>query len=318
MPLRTTELRSLKSVVETLDSRLPGSTYSIARLMSLLRRIWVHSKMMDSRESTDVPNRLASFTFHVASAAMFGSPRRYWKNMKDVNSDSPVHLPSWDRFVQVAREDWENSKLPSTVLLTTNIGFLAIPDITNSTVATVCSVVSMALCVSSFVTAHTSLRDFHQNDGHDQESITFFLRRTRSRWMGLRIVPLRFSLPNGLLIWSMISFMTGASSLFYEQSSRRTRIITGVVLLMITIFVLIVVNLDHPGVNSIPSPRREASIDQKRTPRSKTWDSTPLEVASSSWSNWRCSSTISPTRISSMELPRQPEKMFDPENILFS
>lgn len=68
--------------------------------------------MMDSRESTDVPNRLASFTFHVASAAMFGSPRRYWKNMKDVNSDSPVHLPSWDRFVQVAREDWENSKLP--------------------------------------------------------------------------------------------------------------------------------------------------------------------------------------------------------------
>lgn len=147
-----------------------------------------------SREKIHIPRPFVDGTFQASSVLLFGMPKRYWKTMQDIPIDLTVDHSAWDRFVRMARDDWENSKLPvscllfiicifwqlpkSTVLLTTNIGFLAIPNIIESPVATVSSVVSMALCVGSFVTAHTLLRDFHERGATDTESIVSWIWHT--------------------------------------------------------------------------------------------------------------------------------------------
>ena len=108
---------------------------------------------------------------------------------------------------------------------------------------------------------------------------------------------------------SMIIFMVATSSLFYEQSSKKTRIVTGVILLSITILVLLVVNLDHPGSNFESQPKSEFSnhVKRRELPPYKEEPGTPL-----SQSPLRDFTPLVPIASPlSSSIPRTPERIFN-------
>ena len=90
-----------------------------------------------------------SLLFRLLTPFLFWQPKLYFSELNKVYADQTVHYHSWRKFISVLKNDWEISLTPvclvsrtsenkahsiiqATVLLSANVGFLAIQSIDNS------------------------------------------------------------------------------------------------------------------------------------------------------------------------------------------
>lgn len=184
------------------------------------------NRMDGVEEQPDAEHR--SPFFNVASVLLFYLPSLYFKELEKVYVDRTVHYWGWRRFISELKSDWENSITPATVLLSANVGFLAIQSIDNTesyarSVAQIASYASALFSLIDYVVVQILMRR-HRCHLYDTAERGMKFLSAREDLVGLEMVALSVSLPGGLFIWSMLTFLLALEFIFYHHSTLATMV----------------------------------------------------------------------------------------------
>lgn len=189
-----------------------------------------------------------SWLFRITSLCLFLMPSVYMKEIDHVWIDNTVDWITWKRFVNMLTRDWEQSTTPATVILSANIGFLAIQSIDVGTphrsAAQIASYISAVLAIFYYVICQVLARH-HRNSAHfGAAGAGEFFERRQKQWLGLESVAITFSLPTALFIWSMLVFLFAMMVVFFWQTDLATRLSLGLVLLILLSITVLLLWLD--------------------------------------------------------------------------
>lgn len=188
-----------------------------------------------------------SWLFHTFSLFLFFMPLVYLRELDQASVDKTVNPHRWRKFITGLRRDWDNSITPATVLLSANIGFLAINSIDvgspNKSTAQIASYVSAILSLFIYIVCQilTKAHRFEGMEdalGHDSSQIESYELIMADN---LRSRLLAYSLPTALFLWSTITFLAAILFVFFDDTSIATRISVGIVtvILAVTLFLLL-------------------------------------------------------------------------------
>ncbi|KAH9008790.1 hypothetical protein EDB84DRAFT_1280946 [Lactarius hengduanensis] len=151
------------------------------------------------------------------SPALFLAPEGYLRELEKVWVDGVIIEVTWRNFISGLLKEWEQLILSSTVVLSVNVGFLAIPGVVisnlNSNIANTNQVViftspaQIASCMSivasagSIVIGLLLIRHSGPKQNEDPAGAVSEHQTTSTR-IGLERLAIIFSLPWALFMWS--------------------------------------------------------------------------------------------------------------------
>ncbi|KZT69947.1 hypothetical protein DAEQUDRAFT_233105 [Daedalea quercina L-15889] len=217
------------------------------------------------------PSQGPSFLLRCISPVFFNFPLQYLGELENIWVDRTVNYKPWRMFITNLQKDWENSITPATVLLTANVGLLAIQSIdtghADRSMAQIASYISTFLSLGNIILC-TVLARQHRLDAHmtAESAATYLDRRTRMRG-GLEIVAVSFSLPSALFLWGMGAFYVAIAWVCLAGTSFWTRLLSGSIFFITTLFVCFIVVFDLWSAQStLPTtPRLLERILSSRT-----------------------------------------------------
>ncbi|EIW87350.1 hypothetical protein CONPUDRAFT_161915 [Coniophora puteana RWD-64-598 SS2] len=177
-----------------------------------------------------------SYLFHVANILMLGAPDVHMKSLKNIWVDDMLNQVPWKQFVTTLNREWQDYTLYSTIILTANVAFLALPDVTlqgQPSTQTVAQMISFVSTVTSLGSLILSLIMVRQNriKGHEKvEEAREFMENMANSVLGVDMVAIMYSLPFGFLMWSVISFVIAFAFVAFNGAGTATRILVGVIL----------------------------------------------------------------------------------------
>ncbi|KAJ3556810.1 hypothetical protein NM688_g1813 [Phlebia brevispora] len=228
-----------------------------------------------------------SLFFRFCSLIFFNLPKLYYKELHKVYVDKTVHYYVWRRFIGGLKDDWQSSITPTTMLLSADVGFLAIQSLDNLTsyarsLAQICCYVSALLSLFDYMsveiltrrhrlhifdTAEQGVRHIFSIAGYtliydNLRHNTYLEERIPSAWSGWLSISGKLhihhvngsswaddiyhpSLPKGLFMWSMLTFLMALEFVFYHHSTTSTMVTLSVVALILVFLVmmLLLINL---------------------------------------------------------------------------
>ncbi|KAI0346505.1 hypothetical protein BDW22DRAFT_765350 [Trametopsis cervina] len=197
-----------------------------------------------------------SWFFCILTPFLFFMPSVYMEEIDNVWIDETVDSINWRRFITMLTRDWEHSITPATVILSANVGFLAIQSIdVNSphrTAAQIASYISGVLALFNYIVCQVLARHHRHSDHFATHKAGEFLERRQSQWLGLESVAITFSLPTALFIWSMLTFLVALMIVFFWQTSLATRVSLGAVLVFMFSLTAILLWLDWESHKEFP------------------------------------------------------------------
>lgn len=241
------------------DEINPANTAAAARLLNTVyKERFLHfygetGARLDRKDSAfkkDIRGP-RSIVFMLISPFLFFMPFVYLKELERTYVDNSVHYYFWRQFIEGLKRDWENSITPATVLLSANVGFLAInsidTDSPNKSAAQIASYISSILSLFIYIVAQILSRHHrHHANGQADQALQYILKR-EDRLIGLQGVAIAFSLPVALFLWSMLTFLVALMFVFFEDTSVATKIAMGVVTGFLGVTVLLLLYLESEG-----------------------------------------------------------------------
>jgi len=140
---------------------------------------------------------------------LFMAPVTNIRSLHKIYVDHFVRMDKWTAFVNNSTSQLQNTNLLATVLLTTNVGFLAIQSVDNSTsrsVRQVTSYMSIVCSLASIVIGLIFLERSRPDRSNNVDKAAALLDRFYHPKHGLESLALIFSLPFAYLMWGMIFF----------------------------------------------------------------------------------------------------------------
>ncbi|KAL4068625.1 hypothetical protein V8B97DRAFT_860367 [Scleroderma yunnanense] len=157
------------------------------------------------KENNDV--QCTSHWFHVVNMILLSAPHDQLEDLKSLWVDHTINLPRWRKFVTMQTSDLAGFSIYSTVMLTVNVGFLAIPGVINSNqlqtatpmmipiyISTMCSVGSLA---SALLLSRQSRGQSNQTA---DEAAAYMLECAPSK-THMEFLAVVYSLPISLIMW---------------------------------------------------------------------------------------------------------------------
>ncbi|KAI0806190.1 hypothetical protein BC629DRAFT_1590599 [Irpex lacteus] len=186
-----------------------------------------------------------SLGFLIITPFLFFVPSVYMKEIENVWIDNTADHISWRKFTTLLYRDWNQSMTPATVILSANIGFLAIQSIDTDhpdrSAAQISSYISAVLSFFFFITVQILTYQHRSSDYFSAMKACYFFSRREKQWGGLESIAITFSLPTALFIWSMLAFLVALMIVFFWHTSIATRVSLGtlVVILMATTVIML-------------------------------------------------------------------------------
>ncbi|EED83144.1 predicted protein [Postia placenta Mad-698-R] len=176
--------------------------------------------------------RVHSWLFRIMTPMLFYLPTRYAEQLNVIWVDQTVNHVPWRNFIDRLARDWQASITPASILVTTNVGLLAVNTIdTNGprNVAEIASYISTFLSLGNIILCAILMRQ-HQISGIDTAAgASAYLYKRESLLLGLDIVAIVYSLPEALFLYG---------------SSVWTRLLTGIIFALVVTLVVLVVMLE--------------------------------------------------------------------------
>ncbi|KAH9165140.1 hypothetical protein EDB89DRAFT_2136138 [Lactarius sanguifluus] len=154
------------------------------------------------------------------SPALFLAPEGYLRELEKVWVDEVIIEVTWRNFISGLLKEWEQLILSSTMVLSVNVGFLAIPGVvisnlngnitnTNQVViftspAQIASCMSIVASAGSIVIGLLLIRHSGPKQNEDPAGASDYLYRNTHHIFGLERLAIIFSLPWALLMWSWV------------------------------------------------------------------------------------------------------------------
>ncbi|KAL1949216.1 hypothetical protein VTO73DRAFT_11022 [Trametes versicolor] len=185
-----------------------------------------------------------SWIFNVISWMLFCTPTLYLKRLDEIWLDSNVNQRPWRRFISELKDDWAASITPSAVILTANVGFLAIQSVDQGGIpgpdrsaGQIVSYISTLLSIGNII-ACTVLGQQHRPTSHIYaiEAVEYLLKRAEKRWQAQRLAVI-LSVPIAFFIWALLSFSAAILWVGFYATSTTTRM-SLLAIVIFTIFFL--------------------------------------------------------------------------------
>ncbi|EKM58097.1 uncharacterized protein PHACADRAFT_182485 [Phanerochaete carnosa HHB-10118-sp] len=240
------------------DEINPVNTAAAARLLySIYKERFLHfhgeaGARLDRKDSAykaDIRGP-RSIIFNFILPLLFYMPSMYLEKLEGISVDSSFYNLYWSQFVEALKRDWEGSIIPATVLLSANVGFLAINSIDttspNKSAAQISSYISSIFSLGIFIVAQILSRRhllFVNRQPQPRDMLQFTIAG-ESRLIGLEGVAVAFSLPTALFLWSAVAFIVALMFIFFENGSFATKVVMGVVIGFMGIVVILLLYME--------------------------------------------------------------------------
>ncbi|KAG7091400.1 hypothetical protein E1B28_010437 [Marasmius oreades] len=166
-PYEPEKLQNILSLTNNLSKNLQGGAAAYARLMHLFARqrfldfYGQPTVRLDRQRSIHLPGDSTSsqpWLLGYISPLMFSAPNVYYGRIKEVYIDRCVHFSEWQSMISRMVNEWGESILTGSVILTANVAFLAIQSVDSAAItpnrspAQILSFVSVAASIGCIVT----------------------------------------------------------------------------------------------------------------------------------------------------------------------
>ncbi|KAF8257703.1 hypothetical protein EI94DRAFT_1817117 [Lactarius quietus] len=238
------------------DIGLVYHTAAITRLLSFFahwRFLYFHGQNSArlEREKTIYANssRERTLLITLLSPVLFLAPEVHLRELEKLWTDEVIIETVWKSFMEKLLHEWGELILWSTVMLTANVGFLAIPGVVisnlNSNIMStsdlriftstsqVASCMSVEASVGSIVIGMLLVRHNRTKQKEDPAGASDYLDKNTHRIFGLEPMAIIFSLPWALLMWAMATFSIALLLFCFSISNPSTRIFVAVTSVMV-------------------------------------------------------------------------------------
>ncbi|KAF9445937.1 hypothetical protein P691DRAFT_241096 [Macrolepiota fuliginosa MF-IS2] len=184
-----------------------------------------HARLCSDRSVFEEPDR--TWFISVVSPLVFFASEDHLSKLQSVPNDSFVKKSSWEQLLMNLTRDWEQYTLYATVLLTSNVSFLAIQSLDalgtkgyrNS--AQRASYFSTAVSIGAIALGLLLVRQHHATPRP-----CFLVDRSVTA-LGLEMLAVLYSLPYALLVYGMITFFLAFSIMCFQSDDKATMGILG-------------------------------------------------------------------------------------------
>ncbi|KAH8982875.1 hypothetical protein EDB92DRAFT_2040114, partial [Lactarius akahatsu] len=168
------------------------------------------------------------------SPVLFLAPEVHLQEIEKLWTDDVIIDTAWKSFVPKLLEEWQELILLSTVMLSANVGFLAIPGVVVNitTPAQIASYMSMEASVGSIVIGLLLVR--HNRSKQKEDPTTYLIQYTHQRF-GLEPMAILYSLPWALLMWAMVMFFIALLLVFFRSSNSSMQIFAAATSAMVAV-----------------------------------------------------------------------------------
>ncbi|KLO13357.1 hypothetical protein SCHPADRAFT_997460 [Schizopora paradoxa] len=221
----TQQLVSLVKHLHTLKKTENSHGYIVvaaARLMTILvnERFFHFAGQHGARLTRDQSIRgkesKRTYLIRLLSPILFYAPETHLTSLEKIWVDETIKAHPWKSFITRLEEDWIQYVLYSTVLLTADVSFLAVPNVMpNNGIpqgqaappAVVATQISLIAAMGSIVVGLLLVREHRKKASESAQVAADFLRRRSHPNRGLEAMAILYSLPFALLMWGMGSFL---------------------------------------------------------------------------------------------------------------
>ncbi|KAI9568554.1 hypothetical protein HD554DRAFT_734973 [Boletus coccyginus] len=176
-------------------------------------------------------------------------------------------LARWSRFVHKVDQSIRDSNLLATVLLSTNMGFLAWADhngsdIHSPTAAQIVAYNSIICSAGSIIIGLAIFKQYRAKGADTPLRAVVVLRRILKEPFGLERLAIICSLPYVFLMWGLVAFLAAFAIIFYQETSVQVRVPVTLVLFFVVLSLFFCMYTAGP-------PEKEDQESQKRSRKDK-------------------------------------------------
>ncbi|CAL1699911.1 unnamed protein product [Somion occarium] len=244
----------LHHAARTNSSAIPVFNWFLGRTLDTIEgRRQVHARLHPSNPAypgfdlkIPAPVCKRTWQFNVIEACLtcilFGSQGRYWKQLQQVRpSDRAENMTMFRAMLSEFLAEWADSNLLATVLVGSNVAFIAIPDITNvQRTASLASAMFALLSIGSglYHTWHhrikinTDLDDAYKYLNHAR-NISMFHIKPKEDVSDLLIIAAFLSVPTAALSWGILFFAIALFAFCIQNTEWKGRVLILVILVII-------------------------------------------------------------------------------------
>ncbi|KLO11175.1 hypothetical protein SCHPADRAFT_486100 [Schizopora paradoxa] len=177
-----------------------------------------HGARLSRHQSIRGDKRNRTLLIRLVSPFLFYAPESHLSSLEKIYVDETVKTYPWTAFVTKLQEDWTQQVLISSVLVTTNVLFLAVPVVLpksgippnqSAPPAVVATQVSLLLTLGGTIIGLLLFHEHRRKENRSAQAAADFLSRRSHRSRGLEALAILYSLPFSLLMWGMLSFLAG-------------------------------------------------------------------------------------------------------------
>ncbi|KAF8548336.1 hypothetical protein OG21DRAFT_1489468 [Imleria badia] len=177
-------------------------------------------------------------------------------------------LARWSSFVHKVDQSIRDSNLLATVLLSTNVGFLAWSDggrtgkINAPTAAQIVAYISIICSVGSIIIGLAIFKQYRAKGADTPLRAVVVLRRILKEPFGLERLSIICSLPYVLLMWGLIAFLGAFGIIFYEDTDTQVRVPVTVALFLLMLCLFFCMYTAGPPEKEDQKPPRRSRRDR--------------------------------------------------------
>lgn len=171
---------------------------------------------------------------------LFNAPYEHIRSLQRLYVDSIVNQLDWRTFVQKLNAEMQAFNLLATVLLSVNVGFLAIQSVDNGrgySLSQVASYVSVISSFGSMLLGVNIARESYTKGPDMVGNVQAHLQSLVHPKHGLETLAIVYSLPYALLMWGMIFFVLA----FFTECFQHPSAVTSVPVSVMAFIVLVLV-----------------------------------------------------------------------------
>ena len=173
-----------------------------------------------------------SLPFRILSPVLFWSPEIHLKKMELLWVDKVVYQEPWNHFFDSLSEDWTHQLVYASILLTSNIAFLTVPNVTLENAEIHGTFVQIPSYMSTIATIGSIILGLVLNKQHQNRARSYRLEASTApeihEWLtkrnhstrGLEPLAVMYSLPFALLLWGMVTFLASFAAMCFFHMTK--------------------------------------------------------------------------------------------------
>ncbi|KAJ7917476.1 hypothetical protein B0H13DRAFT_2269521, partial [Mycena leptocephala] len=204
-----------------------GSSSTVARLMMLFAQERVnhfhgeYAARLDRRQSVYGWSPKRQYWMAILSLLLFNAPSGHLRDLQGIFMDQIVSQLSWKRLMEKVLSEWQDMTLYGSLILNANVGILAVPGSSNSSIAQIASYVSICFGLGSIILGLLLSRKYRP-EAADAVTAGPALGFKQHCLGALEARAVLFSLPYVFMMWGMAAFLSSFLIVAVEISNVRT------------------------------------------------------------------------------------------------